>query len=231
MEQSVRLKRRNIALHCSSHNQIGEVTHAPIIVSHASTLTLASSAGAIAAVLALAGAAWTGEGPKNDEVFTLNRAVPIPGNALVSFDISWFDADPSLNKYYLADRSNKAVDVILSGSSTVTHQFTPGFVGARSTCVDKAQRRQRILASCAAQRHRVRAPKYVRATMTFPDPTGCSPSTTKSFGSEMATAGSGSWTRPRERWRRPQAHQIPFHPTGTNTKEPMSSATIQLIIW
>ena len=55
-----------------------------------------------------------------------------------------------------------------------------------------AQRRQRILASCAAQRHRVRAPKYVRATMTFPDPTGCSQSTTKSFGSEMATAGSGS---------------------------------------
>ena len=32
-------------------------------------LKLASSAGAIAAVLALAGAAWTGEGPKNDEVF------------------------------------------------------------------------------------------------------------------------------------------------------------------
>ena len=104
-------------------------------------LTLASSAGAIAAVLALAGAAWTGEGPKNDEVFSLNRAVAIPGiprTALVSFDISWFDADPSLNSYYLADRSNKSVDVIHSGSSTVTHQFTPGFVGARSTCVDNS---------------------------------------------------------------------------------------------
>ena len=101
-------------------------------------LKLASSAGAIAAVLALAGTAWTGEGPKNDEVFSLNRAVAIPGNALVSFDISWFDADPSLNNYYLADRSNKSVDVIHSGSSTVTHQFTPGFVGARSTCVDNS---------------------------------------------------------------------------------------------
>jgi hypothetical protein len=56
----------------------------------------------------------------------------------VSFDISWFDADPSLNNYYLADRSNKSVDVIHSGSSTVTHQFTPGFVGARSTCVDNS---------------------------------------------------------------------------------------------
>ena len=103
-------------------------------------LKVASSAGAVAAVFALAGTAWTGEGPKNDEVFTLKRAVPIPGpsgTALVSFDISWFDADPSLNNYYLADRSNKAVDVIHSGSSTVTHQFTPGFVGARSTCVDQ----------------------------------------------------------------------------------------------
>jgi hypothetical protein len=106
------------------------------------TFKFASSAGAIAAVFALAGAALTQESLKRDkdEVFTLHRAVPIPGNppgtALVSFDISWFDADPSLNNYYLADRSNKSVDVIHSGSSTVTHQFMPGFVGARATLAD-----------------------------------------------------------------------------------------------
>ena len=68
----------------------------------------------------------------------LNRAVPIPGNALVSFDISWFDPSPNLNKYYLADRSNKSVDVISppANSTSFPQKFTPGFVGARSTCGD-----------------------------------------------------------------------------------------------
>jgi hypothetical protein len=56
------------------------------------------------------------------------RAVPVPGNALVSFDISWFDG--ALKRYYLGDRSNKSVDVI-DPPSTVT-QFKPGFVGART---------------------------------------------------------------------------------------------------
>ena len=45
------------------------------------TLKLASSAGTIAAVLALAGTALTQEAPNKDkdEVFSLNRAVAIPG--------------------------------------------------------------------------------------------------------------------------------------------------------
>src|SRR5262245_54612281 len=101
-------------------------------------LKFASSAGAIAAVLAVAGTAWTGEAQKNDEMFKLDRTVtitgPKSGNPLVSFDISWFDS--GLNRYYLADRSNKAVDVITPPSSV--DQFTPGFVGARSTCVDNS---------------------------------------------------------------------------------------------
>ena len=58
------------------------------------TFKFASSAGAIAAVLALAGTAWTGEAPKKDEVFTLTTAIPIPGSPLVSFDISWVDPAP-----------------------------------------------------------------------------------------------------------------------------------------
>jgi hypothetical protein len=62
---------------------------------------------------------------QQDEVFQKTRDVAIPGGALVSFDISWFDGD--LNRYYLGDRSNVSVDVI-DPPSKVT-QFKPGFVG------------------------------------------------------------------------------------------------------
>ena len=89
-------------------------------------LWLTSAVGAGTA-LALAGTAWAGEAAKNDEVFTLSRAVPVTGSPLVAFDISWFDS--VLNNYYLADRSNKSVDVIASGGSTLANQFKPGFVG------------------------------------------------------------------------------------------------------
>jgi len=71
--------------------------------------------------------------PKQDEVFTQVDAVAIPGSPLASFDISW--VDPVLKKYYLGDRSNKAVDVIDTATKAVT-QFKPpsptaltGFVG------------------------------------------------------------------------------------------------------
>jgi hypothetical protein len=53
-------------------------------------------------------------------------AVPIPGNPIRSFDISWVDADRGL--YFLADRSNKGVDII----STATNKWigrAGGFVG------------------------------------------------------------------------------------------------------
>src|SRR5262245_29982766 len=73
------------------------------------TFKIASSAGAIAAVFALAGTTWAGE-KRNDEVFSLKTVIPIPGNNLVSFDISW--VDPVIHKYFLADRNNKSIDVI-----------------------------------------------------------------------------------------------------------------------
>ena len=198
---------------------------------------LASSAGAIAAVLALAGTAWTGEGPKNDEVFILKRAVPIPGippgTALVSFDISWFDADPSLNKYYLADRSNKAVDVIHSGSSTVTHQFTPGFVGARSTCVDNSTTPPTNTGTLCSAASPCSGAQVCRATMTFPDPTGCSPSTTRELW--VGDGDSRVWvldpTTGAEGAVPPGApNPIPTESIQFTIKEPMSSASIQLII-
>ena len=148
------------------------------------TLKLASSAGAIAAVLALAGTAWTQEAlnKNKDEVFTLNRAVtitgPKSGNALVSFDISWFD--PDLNRYYLGDRSNKSVDVIIPPSTL--DQFTPGFVGARGKDpVTHAVCGPPTNSTTCISNNDVSGPDGVLTRR----PQG-------SFGSEMATAGSGS---------------------------------------
>src|ERR1700722_10395194 len=62
-----------------------------------------------------------------DEVFKVKTTINIPGNPLTSFDISW--VDPSLHAYFLADRSNKSIDVIDTATKTVTHQFFGGFVG------------------------------------------------------------------------------------------------------
>ena len=98
------------------------------------TLKLASSAGAIATVLALAGTAWTGEAPKPepDEVFTLNTAIQVPSTGLgastfFSFDISWFD--PVLNKYFLADRNNKSIDVVDPSNNRIEQFVNSGFAG------------------------------------------------------------------------------------------------------
>ena len=83
---------------------------------------LASSAGAIAAVLALAGTAWTAEAPKFDEKFTLTTAIQVPNSdtthPFFSFDISW--VDPVLNRYFLADRNHKAIVVVDPTDNSVT---------------------------------------------------------------------------------------------------------------
>src|SRR5262245_30058452 len=79
------------------------------------------------AMLALAGRTLSQEAPQKDEVFTLETAILVPGNPLVSFDISWFD--PVLNRYFLADRSNNAIDVVDPSTNKVIHQFMPGFHG------------------------------------------------------------------------------------------------------
>jgi hypothetical protein len=62
-----------------------------------------------------------------DETFTVKDTVQIPGDPLLSFDISW--VDPFVHAYFLADRSNKSIDVIDTRSHAVIHQFAPGFVG------------------------------------------------------------------------------------------------------
>ena len=72
---------------------------------------------------------------QNDRAVRLFRTVAIPpnfdlnttANGLYSFDISW--VDQSTQTYYLADRSNKTVDVVDTKTLKLTHQVTGGFRG------------------------------------------------------------------------------------------------------
>lgn len=72
-----------------------------------------------------------------DETFIEQANVPIPASAsnttggnLTSFDISWVDA--TLHAYFLADRSNNAVDVIDTRSKNVVQLGVGDFAGAAS---------------------------------------------------------------------------------------------------
>jgi hypothetical protein len=65
--------------------------------------------------------------PANTQTKCLT-AVTIPGNPLKSFDISW--VNPLRAEYYLADRSNKGIDVIDTGTNTFKGRVGGGtFVG------------------------------------------------------------------------------------------------------
>ena len=59
----------------------------------------------------------------------LLKTIPIPGAALHGFDISW--VDESTQRYYLADRSNAAVDVIDAKTDTFITQIKGGFAGVK----------------------------------------------------------------------------------------------------
>ena len=62
------------------------------------------------AVALCAGPARADDDGEDGGAVRLLTTIPIPGTALRGFDISWVDA--STQRYYLADRSNQAVDVI-----------------------------------------------------------------------------------------------------------------------
>ena len=86
-----------------------------------------------AASLCTAGAAFaacTGPGaPSNTETKCLT-AVQIPGAALRSYDISW--VNPHRAEYYLADRSNAAIDIIDTHKLTFKRFLGKGlFVGVK----------------------------------------------------------------------------------------------------
>src|SRR5262249_1740255 len=91
------------------------------------------------AMLAMAVPAMTQEAPQKDEVFTRTTAIGVPGsskdNPFFSFDISW--VDPALNqlKYFLADRNNKAIDVVHPADNSIEqfHQAFAGFTGDNAT--------------------------------------------------------------------------------------------------
>jgi hypothetical protein len=92
-------------------------------------------AGVIAPAVLLAGsAAWGGEGSQSgreagsDRAARLLKAVPVPksvdnttAGALYSFDISFVDN----GVYYLADRSNKRVDVLVDKAGASVKQIAP----------------------------------------------------------------------------------------------------------
>jgi hypothetical protein len=64
----------------------------------------------------------------SDETFTATKAISLPGTQKVtSFDISF--VDPRIGNYFLADRTNKSIDIIDTSTNTVAAQYTPGFVG------------------------------------------------------------------------------------------------------
>src|SRR6266853_5975072 len=87
-----------------------------------------------AAPLLLGSAAWAQGNPTgNQSALRFIKAIPINGTAsspstkLFSFDISYVDPTPSAGHpsglYYLADRSNKALDVIDVATDTLFGQI------------------------------------------------------------------------------------------------------------
>jgi hypothetical protein len=87
--------------------------------------SLACCALALAGQLTFAGTTATA-----DEVFRPVFAITLPNGQLIqAFDISW--VEPRLGLYFLADRTNKAVDVVDIAHPGLVSQLTPGFAGAQ----------------------------------------------------------------------------------------------------
>ena len=77
-----------------------------------------------------AAAQCTGPGAPTTTQTKCLTAIAIPGNPIRSFDISW--VNPNRAEYYLADRSNKGIDVIDTRHNTFKKTIG-GFVGLNST--------------------------------------------------------------------------------------------------
>jgi hypothetical protein len=89
-------------------------------------LTTAALFGVVS--FAASGAALAAKQGREGGAVRLLKTIPIPGEALRGFDISWVDA--STERYYLSDRSNKAIDVIDAKIGTFLKQINiGGFVG------------------------------------------------------------------------------------------------------
>jgi hypothetical protein len=67
-----------------------------------------------------------------DEVFSPTAAISLPNNQQVTrFDIGW--VDPRLGEYFLADSTNKTIDVVTTANNKVVAQLTGNFAGVGST--------------------------------------------------------------------------------------------------
>src|SRR5215510_1098528 len=86
---------------------------------------------AAAALLSVGNAAWAdgvnqgrkGNEAGDDRASRLIKTIPVPGGPMYSFDISWVDQARQL--YFLADRSNRAVDVVDAKTDTFLTQIQP----------------------------------------------------------------------------------------------------------
>src|SRR5215510_1900934 len=72
-----------------------------------------------------------------EETYNVTTVIPVPGG-LTSFDIAFVDAN--INTFVLADRTNKAIDVIDTRTNTLKHQYTasPPFVGIVASPADSS---------------------------------------------------------------------------------------------
>src|SRR6202790_2910397 len=94
-----------------------------------STLTAAVwLAVALGCMAVSAAAQCTGPGAPTSTETKCVTAIAIPGNPLQSFDISW--VNPARAEYYLADRSNKGIDII-DTRHKVFKKTIGGFVGIK----------------------------------------------------------------------------------------------------
>lgn len=65
------------------------------------------------------------------QTYSVTSAVSLPnGQKITGFDISF--VDPVLGRYFLADRTNKSIDVVNTANNQLIAQFTAGFAGALS---------------------------------------------------------------------------------------------------
>ena len=99
-----------------------------VLAFRANSASLRLLAGLFATALCVGPVLADNEG-KNAGAVRLLSTIPIPGAALHGFDISWVDADTQ--RYYLADRSNSAVDVVDAKNGTFLKQISGGFAGVK----------------------------------------------------------------------------------------------------
>src|SRR5215831_4086144 len=89
---------------------------------HLHTLVLLCAA-VLPSLLLVGGTGLAEERERDQGAVRLLTTVPIPGH-LVAFDISWVDSDTQ--RYYLADRSNNAIDVLDAKRNLFLKQINKG---------------------------------------------------------------------------------------------------------